>query len=413
MLEVEMTNGKAFKGGESSKEARRNIFLFILLWAASLMLSRTSKPNQPKRDHLYEPSRRKNVAQLSKFPGTLFRTHKTAWRERAAARILHLEQQADRERCRAAKDRAEQCQRERTLEGITRQLEEAGSAISARRRLFAGAAALERTWANVRATDVMLLRLCSKEDLVGRSTDVLSQVERHLRPGDPLRVKVEAVAERMELKGPLPGDRNLLALALSASYDALDAEFSRVRSLSIILRIATVFVLLGAGGLAAWGWYCPDSLNMCFLPEGKNFAACPSGEVPLDPNNVPSDYAQNIDVLVSESAGLAGAALTVISSLPRIQGTSSPYMLPLSAALLKFPTGALTAFVGVLLIRGAFIPGLSDLDSSPQIVAWAVVFGTSQHLVTRFVDARARETLSDVGRPPTDPEPGDPKTLKT
>ena len=85
-------------------------------------------------------------------------------------------------------------------------------------------------------------------------------------------------------------------------------------------------------------------------------------------------------------------------------------MLPLSAALLKFPTGALTAFVGVLLIRGAFIPGLSDLDSSPQIVAWAVIFGASQHLVTRFVDARARETLADVGRPPTDPEPGSPGT---
>ncbi|MCT9077880.1 hypothetical protein [Streptomyces fulvoviolaceus] len=352
------------------------------------------------------------MAQLPKPPEETFRTHRTAWRERAAARILYLEQQADRERCRTVRDRAEQCQREKTLEGIARQLEEAGNAISARRRLFTGAAALERTWANVRATDVMLLRLCSDEDLRSRSADVLSHVEQHLRPGDPLRVKVGAVAERMGTKGPLPGDRGLLVLALGASYDALDAEFSRVRSLSIILRIATFFVLLGAGGLAAWGWCCPDSLNMCFLPEGKKFAACPSGEVRLDPKNLPSDYAQRVDVLVIEAAGLAGAALTVIASLRRIQGTSTPYMLPLSAALLKFPTGALTAFVGVLLIRGAFIPGLSDLDSSPQIVAWAAIFGAAQHLVTRFVDARARETLSDVGRPPTDPEPDSLKTPK-
>ncbi|MER5473120.1 hypothetical protein [Streptomyces sp. NPDC002685] len=350
------------------------------------------------------------MAQLPKLPKELFRTHRTAWRERAAARILYLEQQADREKCRAVEDRAEQCQREKTLEGIARQLEEAGNAISARRRLFSGAAALERTWANVRATDVMLLRLCSEEDLPGRSADVLSHVEHHLRPADPLRVKVEAVTERMGAKGPLPGDRELLVLALGASYNALDAEYSRVRSLSLILRIATFFVLLGAGGLAAWGWYCPDSLNMCFLPEGKKFAACPSGEVLLNPKSVPSDYAQRVDVLVIEAAGLAGAALTVIASLRRIQGTSTPYMLPLSAALLKFPTGALTAFIGVLLIRGAFIPGLSDLDSSPQIMAWAVIFGASQHLVTRFVDARARETLSDVGRPPPDPEPDGSKT---
>ncbi|MFD4501619.1 hypothetical protein [Streptomyces sp. NPDC058457] len=407
-----MTNGKAFTGSESTKKPRGSVAVFILVWIASLMLKRAPTPDGSKCDHPCEPTRRKNVAQLPRLPKELFRAHRTAWRERAAARVLFLEQQADRERCRGVADRAEQCRREKTLEGIARQLKEAGRAISARRRLFSGAAALERTWANVRATDVMLLTLCAEEDLPGRSADVLSHVEQHLRPVDPLRIQVSAAAERMGTKGPLPGDRGLLALALSASYDALDAEYSRVRSLSIILRVATFFVLLGAAGLAVWGWYCPDSLNMCFLPGGKNFAACPSGEVPLKQGNVPSDYAQRVDVLVTEAAGLAGAALTVIASLRRIQGTSSPYMLPLSAALLKFPTGALTAFIGVLLIRGAFIPGLSDLDSSPQIMAWAVIFGAAQHLVTRFVDERARETLSDVGRPPADPEPDGPKTAK-
>ncbi|QYX83301.1 hypothetical protein K1J60_31300 [Streptomyces akebiae] len=344
-----------------------------------------------------------NVAQLPRSPAEMVRGHRTAWRERAVAHILFLEQQAARERCRTVEDPAEQCQREKTLEGIARHLEEARHAVSVRRRLFTGAAALERTWANVRAADVMLLSLCSDQDLVGRSADVLSHVEQHLRPNDPLRVKVAAAAGRVEAAERLPGDRELLVSGLSASYEALDGEFSRVRSLSIILRIATFFVLLGAGGLAVWGWYCPDSLNMCFLPEGRDFAACPSGEVRKKPGNQPSDYAEDVDVLVVEAAGLAGAALTVIASLRRIQGTSSPYMLPLAAALLKFPTGALTAFIGVLLIRGAFVPGLSDLDSSPQIVAWAVIFGAAQHLVTRFVDARARETLSDVGRPPTDP----------
>ncbi|WP_326673443.1 hypothetical protein [Streptomyces canus] len=402
-----MTNRKVLSSAENTNRPRGSIFFFILLWVTSLILGRESAPSadQSKRDHPYEPTRRKNVAQLPQAPNKLFRSHRTAWRERAAARILYLEQQADRERCRAVENPSEQCQRKQTLEGIARQLEEAGHAISAKRRPFSGAAALERTWANVRATDVMLLQLCSEEDLIGRSVDVVSHVQQHLRPVDPLRVKMEALGERMGDKGSLPGDRELLVLALSASYDALDAEFSRVRSLSIILRIATFFVLLGAGGLAAWGWFCPDSLNMCFLPEGKAFSACPSGEVPRHRGYVPSDYAQNVDVLVVEAAGLAGAALTVIASLRRIQGTSSPYMLPLSAALLKFPTGALTAFIGVLLIRGAFIPGLSDLDSSPQIVAWAAIFGAAQHLVTRFVDDRARETLSSVGRPPSEREP--------
>lgn len=326
-----------------------------------------------------------------------------------AARILFLRQQASIEACRAGRDSADECRREKTLDGIRQHLEEAARGTYHRRRLFSGAAALERTWANVRAADVMLLSLCSDEDLMGRSIDVLRKTEQHLDKDDPLRVKVEEVAERIGERGVQPGDRILLMDALDTAYDALDAEYSRVRSLSGILRIATFFVLLGAGGLAVWGWFCPDSLNMCFLPEGKKFAACPSGEVHLKDGNVASDYAQRVDVLVIEAAGLAGAALTVIASLRSIQGTSSPYMLPLSAALLKFPTGALTAFVGVLLIRGAFIPGLSDLDSSAQIIAWAVIFGAAQHLVTRFVDERARVTLSDVGRPPSESESNLPK----
>ncbi|MFD8308560.1 hypothetical protein ACFV29_40535 [Streptomyces sp. NPDC059690] len=410
-----MANGKAVKGSQVPTKLRGNAIAFFFLWVTSLLFGRTPKPDAstpdaPKQDPSYEPTRRKNVVQLPKIPKEQSRVHRTAWRERAAARILYLEQQADRERCRTVENPAEQRQREKTLEGIARHLEEAGHAICAPRRLFSGAAALERTWANLRATDVMLLGLCSEEDLISRSTDVLGYVEQHLGPGNPLRVRAEAVAERMQVQGPQPGDRGLLVLALSAAYDALDAEVRRVRSLSVILRIATFFVLLGAAGLALWGWYCPRSLNLCFIPKGGDNAACPSGEFRLHDHDVPSHYAQHTDVLVTEAAGLAGAALTVIASLRRIQGTSTPYMLPLSAALLKFPTGALTAFIGVLLIRGAFIPGLSDLDSSAQIMAWAVIFGAAQHIVTRFVDERARETLSDVGRTPADPEPGSPGT---
>jgi hypothetical protein len=36
---------------------------------------------------------------------------------------------------------------------------------------------------------------------------------------------------------------------------------------------------------------------------------------------------------------------------------------------------ALVAFLGLLLMRGQFVPGLSALDTSAQILAWALVFG--------------------------------------
>jgi hypothetical protein len=67
-------------------------------------------------------------------------------------------------------------------------------------------------------------------------------------------------------------------------------------------------------------------------------------------------------VLVVELVGLAAAAVATASSLRWIRGTSTPFNIPVALAILKLPSGALTAFLGVLLVRGEFIPGLS-LDS--------------------------------------------------
>ncbi|MEU6339205.1 hypothetical protein ABZ839_33280 [Streptomyces cellulosae] len=51
-----------------------------------------------------------------------------------------------------------------------------------------------------------------------------------------------------------------------------------------------------------------------------------------------------------------------------------------------------------MLIRGAFAPGLSDLDSGAQVLRWAAAFGAARHLVTRLADDRAQMTLSEVGQ---------------
>ena len=66
-------------------------------------------------------------------------------------------------------------------------------------------------------------------------------------------------------------------------------------------------------------------------------------------------------------------------------------------AATKLPAGAITAVVGIILMRGGFVPGLTALDNSAQIVAWAVVFGYAQQLVTGLIDERAHGVLDDVG----------------
>jgi hypothetical protein len=103
------------------------------------------------------------------------------------------------------------------------------------------------------------------------------------------------------------------------------------------------------------------------------------------------------DLLLVEMVGLLAAAVAAGAALRRMRGTTTPFGVPVALALLKLPSGALTALLGLVLMRGGFVPGLSALDTSAQILAWAVVFGYAQQLFTRLVDNQAHGLLDDVG----------------
>ena len=107
--------------------------------------------------------------------------------------------------------------------------------------------------------------------------------------------------------------------------------------------------------------------------------------------------ASSADYPVVALAGLLAAVVAGIATLRKMRGTSTPYRVPLALAILKLPAGALTAVVGLILMRGGFVPGLTALDSPAQIVAWAVIFGYSQQLITGLVDQQAQGVLTDVG----------------
>ena len=97
-----------------------------------------------------------------------------------------------------------------------------------------------------------------------------------------------------------------------------------------------------------------------------------------------------------ELIGALGAALAGAAALRNLGSHSTPYAVPVTLAFFKLPTGAVTAVVGLLLMRADFVPGLSALDSSAQILGWAVVFGIAQQLVTQFADSQAAGLLENV-----------------
>ena len=102
------------------------------------------------------------------------------------------------------------------------------------------------------------------------------------------------------------------------------------------------------------------------------------------------------DVAVVALMGVLGAALSATLAVQKLRGTAAPYAVPVALACFKLPAGALTAIAGLLLIKGDFVPGFSQLDSQGQILAYALVFGVAQHLVTRFVDQRADDVVNSL-----------------
>jgi len=131
-------------------------------------------------------------------------------------------------------------------------------------------------------------------------------------------------------------------------------------------------------------------------------------------------------VAIVAGLGLLGGAVAAAFAIRKVRGTSTPYDVPLALAILKVPTGALTAVVGIVLLGGAFVPGLSELDSQRQILAYALIFGYAQQLATRLIDNRAQDILGGVNskdskskqarpapRPTTQPVSGEPASQTT
>jgi hypothetical protein len=150
----------------------------------------------------------------------------------------------------------------------------------------------------------------------------------------------------------------------------------------------------------------PDAIPLCFKPgvttaatstqaAQQLFSVCPSGDLP-------QQQPEAGDILIVAGLGAIGGALGALVAIRNLRGTSTPYSVATALAILKGPSGAMTAIIGMLLLAGGFVPGLTNLDSQRQILAYALVFGIAQQLVTRVADDRAQQLLNQL--PSKDPQ---------
>jgi hypothetical protein len=217
----------------------------------------------------------------------------------------------------------------------------------------------------------------------------------------------------------------IVATVRAASSECL-REHLRLRNFRNTVAITAALMALLAIGVALTGFFFPRLVPLCFAPKEGNEAVvvCPTGQSkpffpleagstapqtkqaqpgnpatevkPEDIDDVVGATATRGDLIVVELVGLTAAAIAAAAAIKNIKGSSDRYGLPVALAALKLPTGAITAFLGLLLMRGQFVPGLSALDSSAQILAWALIFGYAQQLFTRLVDQQGQTVLNSV-----------------
>jgi len=283
--------------------------------------------------------------------------------------------------------------------------------------------AVERALSNLDAAEIELLRYVPDDYLQGQLPSLLAHTREHLPDADPRRVEVELVAQRAAAGRFALRDRDLVVAGQRAANFEARREVSRLRSFRNVLLVAALFLTFGVLGLGAVGITTPSALPLCFNPTG--FVVCPTSttalpngsSAPAGSQGQPDAINQQVsdrlmrrdasawDVPLVMLVGVIAAAIAAAAALRGVSGTSTPHSLPVALALLKLPTGALTAVIGLLLIRGDFVPGLSALDSSAQIIAWAIVFGYAQQLLTHFIDRHAQENVlsavsaGDAGTP--------------
>jgi hypothetical protein len=262
-------------------------------------------------------------------------------------------------------------------------------------------ASFERALGNLDAVEADLLRLAPQDYLRGQLPSLQAHINRFLNKDDPRRMRVDELTKHPRPALP-DADRDALVAAFHAANSQRRRELTRLRGFRNLLGAATFILAALAVVLAILGSRHPDWLPLCFLPEDKMKFVCPLQEVHVakpagaDIDVLVSQTARSHDILVIELVGLVAATLAGAVALRGMRGTSTPYAVPVALIALKLPAGALTAVLGLLFIRGGFVPGLSALDSSAQIIAWAIIFGYGQQVFTRLVDNQGQGLLQDV-----------------
>jgi hypothetical protein len=242
---------------------------------------------------------------------------------------------------------------------------------------------VHKAFVNLHTALVLTAHHVPDGQLEERLLPALAKLRATLSASEPRR---QAVERAVAPDGPSRLRRAALVTSLHWSYTAADAQYARLRSFRNVLVALCVALVALWIVLAVVGARVPAAMALCFSPAANGSGGvCPTGTASTP-----------LDTVLILLLGSVGGALAAVVAVRQLQDTQAPYAVPLALAALKLPLGGLTALLGLILIHGKFVPGLSDLDTPGQILAYAVVLGYAQQLLTGLLDRQGQLILSRV-----------------
>lgn len=244
---------------------------------------------------------------------------------------------------------------------------------------------VETAFENLHAARAQMVDVYDEAELAAEVPAAVARAQQTLHRDDPRRAVVERISD-----APLAYQRALLRRAIEDSYDSMDRQHARLRSFRNIILVLAMFITALVAATILVVALRPSFMPLCFPSnatnaDGQTLINCPTGSRVLS--------SDSMDIIVVALLGLLGGALAAAVSIRNLKGTSTPYDVPVAMSLLKVPLGAFTSILGLVAIRGDFVPGLSRLDSQQQILAYALVLGYAQQVFTYSLDRRAQSLL--------------------
>ncbi|MBB2923379.1 hypothetical protein [Cellulomonas cellasea] len=251
---------------------------------------------------------------------------------------------------------------------------------------------VEQAYRNLHTARAQMIDIMTADELAAEIPGAVGRAHAELNRDDP-RCLTQAELWAM----PLARRRAVLRRLLEDVYESADMKHAAYRSFRNSILSAAIAVILLTGLTAAFTALHPTAIPLCFdavdvtgtgQDTGADLLNCPTrGETSAPTGG---------DVVLVALIGMLGGTLATTLAIRQLSGSSGAYDVPLALAWLKVPLGAFTAMLGLVAVRGEFVPGLTQLDSQEQILAFALLLGFGQQIFTNALDRRARELVGDL-----------------